>query len=108
MSLGAIREPGIVFGEGKKNSRRRSSRRAAIARWALANRDLGDDEIEPQGLTASKVRALRMLVTDSSDLALHCDVLLRRLKRSDGEIALAISVIVDAINARIRSRNKES
>jgi hypothetical protein len=108
MSLGAIREPGIVFGDGKKRTRHKASRRAAIARWAMANRDLGDDEIAPRELTSAKVRALRTLVADSSDLALHCDVLLCRLKRSDGEIALAISVIVDAINARVRPRGKES
>lgn len=108
MSLGVTREPGIVFGDGKKNTRHRASRRTAIARWAMARRDLGDDEIEPHELTTAKVLALRTLVADESDLAEHCYVLLCRLKRSDAEVALAISVIVDAINARVASRGKES
>lgn len=107
MSLGEVCEPGIAFGGSKRNTRRKASRRAAIARWAIANRDLGDDEISPSELTSGKVRAFRLLVADASDLALHCDVLLRRLKRSDAEIALAISVIVDAINDRVRPRNKD-
>lgn len=107
MSLGAVPEPGIMFGDGKRNTRHRASRRAAIARWAMARRDLGDDEIEPRELTTAKVRALRTLVADASDLAEHCDVLLCRLKRSDAEVALAVSVVVDAINTRVGPRSKE-
>lgn len=107
MSLGTVREPGIVFGDGKRNTRHKASRRAAIARWAMARRDLGNDEIELHELTTAKVQALRLLVADESDLAMHCDVLLCRLKRTDAEVALSTSVIVDAINARVGSRGKE-
>lgn len=108
MSLGVIREPSVVFGDGKKNARRKARRLATIARWAMARRDLGDDEVKPGGLTMAKVRALRALVADASNLAEHCDVLLCRLKHTDAEVALAVSVVVDAINARVGSRDKET
>lgn len=108
MSLGAVREPGIVFGDGKRNSRRRASRRAAIAQWAMAQQDVGEVEVDASSLTSTKVRGLRRLVADDSSLAAHCDVLLCRLRRSDAEIALSMSVVVDAINARVRSRSKET
>ncbi len=108
MSFGMVREPGIMFGNGKRNKHRKASRRVAIFRWAMAQRDLGVDEVDASTLTSTKIRALRQLVSDTSDLAGHCDVLLRRLPRSDAEIALAMSVIVNAINARIRPHNKET
>lgn len=108
MSLGEIREPSMVFGDGKKRTHRKASWRAAIVRWAMARQDLGDNEIESRELTTAKVQALRLLVADGSALAVHCDVLLCRLSRSDAEVANGILAVVDAINTRVGSRSKES
>jgi len=111
MSLGEVREPCIVFGEGKKNSRQRSCRRAAIARWAIANQLVGDAEVDVGSLTPVKIRAFREMCMSGSPLAEDCDVAVGDLVLDDGGpddgVAMAIDRIVDAINMRVRSRHKE-
>lgn len=101
MSLGTIRKPGFVF----------NSRRAAIARWAMANHAIGDVEVDAGTLTPAKIRALREVCANGSPLAEDCDVAVGDLVLDDGNpddnIAMATDRIVDAINARVRSRNKE-
>lgn len=111
MSLGEVREPSFVFGEGKKNSRQRSRRRAAIARWAMANQLIGDVKVDAGSLTPVKIRAFREMCMSGSPLAEDCDVAVGDLVLDDGgsgdSVAMAVDRIVDAINTRVRSRNKE-
>lgn len=112
MSLGDVREPCIVFGAGKKNRRHKASRRAAIARWAIANQEIGDVEVDANALTPAKIRAFREVCMNGSPLAEDCAVAVGDLVLDDGDpddnAAMAIDRIVDAINTRVRSRGKET
>lgn len=112
MSLGAVTPPGIGFGAGWKNSRAKASRRAAIARWAMAQRVLGDVEVTAQTVTPYQIRALRSFCMNGSPLAEDCMVALGELVLDDGDPednkAMAIDRIVDTINARVQSRTKET
>jgi len=112
MSLGAITPPGIGFGAGWKNSRAKARRRAAIARWAMAQHAIGDAEVTAQTVTPYQIRALWHLCMDGSPLAEDCAVALGELALDDGDPddnkAMAIDRIVDVINTRVQSRTKET
>lgn len=89
--------------------RAKAARRAAIARCAMAQQDLGDVEVTVRTLTSGKIRALRSLCMNGSPLAEDCMVALGEFVLDDGDPednkAMAVDRIVDAINARIQ-RNK--
>lgn len=112
VSLGETRPPGIGFGKGRRGSRAKSDRRAAIARWAIAHRTIGDVEVTAQTVVPSQVRALWYVCMDGSPLAEDCAVALGQLVLDDGDpddnVAMATDRIVDAINARVAARNKET
>ncbi len=112
MSLGAVTPPGIGFGAGWKNSRAKAIRRVAIVRCAMAHRAIGDVEVSAQTVTPGQVRALSQVCMNGSPLAEDCMVALGELVLDDGDPednkAMSIDRIVDAINARIQSRNKET
>jgi hypothetical protein len=103
--------PGIGFGKGWKGSRAKSDRRAAIARWAIAQRTIGDVEVTARTVTPAQIRALWHVCMDGSPLAEDCAVSLGQHVLDDGDpddnVAMAIDRIVDAINARVAARNKE-
>lgn len=102
---------GIVFGTGPKDSRAKASRRATIARWAIAQRTIGDVEVTAQSVTPYQMRALLHVCMSGSPLAEDCMVALGELVLDDGDPednkAMSIDRIVDAINSRVQSRIKE-
>lgn len=104
--------PGIGFGRGWKGSRAKADRRAAIARCVIAHRTIGDVEVSARTVTSSQVRALWHVCMDGSPLAEDCAVALGQLVLDEGDpddnVAVATDRIVDAINARVLARNKET
>lgn len=66
--------------------------------------------IDAGTLTPTKIRAFREVCMSGSPLAEDCDVAVGVLVLDDGDpddnIAMATDRIVDAINARVRSRSK--